>query len=129
MLDPAKTGASDPSTHRVQKRADLAIDALRQVIVESLLTPLSMLPSLLADKGLNDQDKLKRLDVYTRSLEMLYEPLQLEPIGDPGEKSIFDPRFHESAQEIAVGNDCVIKRIGFMQGDSVIRKAVVEGKE
>ena len=120
---------SDPAEHRARKQSTLATDALRQVLLEAVETPLSMLPSLLADNSLSDQEKLKSLAVYTRSLEMLYEPLQLEPIGDPGEKVPFDPRMHESAKELTAGDHCVIKRIGFTKGDSVVRKAVVETKE
>ena len=86
-----------------------------------------MIPSLLADNSLSEKEKVQRLQVYTRSLEMLYEPLQLEPIGEPGEKTTFNPRFHESGGEISAGEPCLIKRIGFTKGDSVIRKAVVEG--
>ena len=119
----------DPTEQRSLKQSGLATDALRQVVLEAVETPLAMLPSLLADQSLSDQEKLKRLEVYTRSLEMLYEPLQLEPIGDPGEKATFDPRLHESAKELMAGDHCVIKRIGFTKGDSVIRKAVVEAKE
>jgi molecular chaperone GrpE (heat shock protein) len=85
-----------------------------------------MIPSLVADTSLSDKEKIQRLAVYTRSLEMLYEPLQLEPIGDPGEKTTFNPRFHESGANISSGDPCLIKRIGFTKGDSVIRKAVVE---
>jgi hypothetical protein len=120
---------SDPADHRARKQSGLAADALRQVVLEAVETPLSMLPSLLADDNLNDREKLKRLVVYTRSLEMLYEPLQLEPIGEPGEKAAFDPRLHESAKDISAGGACLIKRIGFTQGDAVIRKAVVEIEE
>lgn len=120
---------SDPAEHRARKQSVLAADALRQVVLEAVETPLSMLPSLLADDNLNDQEKLKRLEIYTRSLEMLYEPLQLEPIGDPCEKAAFDPRLHESAKDISAGDACLIKRIGFTKGDAVIRKAVVEIEE
>jgi hypothetical protein len=119
----------DPTEQRSRKQSGLAADALRQVVLEAVETPLAMLPSLLADQSLSDQEKLKRLEVYTRSLEMLYEPLQLEPIGDPGEKVSFDPRMHESAKELTAGDHCVITRIGFTKGDSVVRKAVVETKE
>jgi len=121
--------SSDPTEQRSRKQSALATDALRQVILEAIETPLAMLPSLLADQSLSDQEKLKRLEIYTRSLEMLYEPLQLEPIGDPGEKVAFDPRMHESAKDLTAGNHCIIKRIGFTKGDSVVRKAVVETKE
>lgn len=124
-----KESPSDPTDQRARKQLELATNALRQVVLEAVETPLAMLPSLLADDSLSDQEKLKRLSVYTRSLEMLYEPLQLEPIGDPGEKVTFDPRMHESAKELTAGDHCVIKRIGFTKGDSVVRKAVVETKE
>jgi hypothetical protein len=120
---------SVPAEHRARKQSGLAVDALRQVVLEAVETPLSMLPSLLADNSLSDKEKLKRLEIYTRSLEMLYEPLQLEPIGDPGEKATFDPRMHESAKDLTAGDNCVIKRIGFTKGDTVVRKAVVETKE
>ena len=86
-----------------------------------------MIPSLLADNSLSEKEKIKRLTVYTRSLEMLYEPLQLEAIGEPGEKTTFNPRLHESGADILSGATCLIKRIGFTKGDTVIRKAVVEG--
>lgn len=119
----------DPAEERSRKQSGLATDALRQVVLEAVETPLAMLPSLLSDQSLSDQEKLRLLGVYTRSLEMLYEPLQLEAIGDPGEKVSFDPRMHESAKELTAGDHCVIKRIGFTKGDSVIRKAVVEAKE
>lgn len=114
------------SEQRQRKRENLGSDALRQAIIEAAETPLSMIPSLLADNRLSDKEKLQRLTIYTRSLEMLYEPLQLEPIGDPGEKSTFDPRIHESAVEISPGETCMIKRIGFIRGELVIRRAVVE---
>lgn len=128
--EPTSSQASlNPGEQRARKQTGLAADALRQVVLEAVETPLSMLPSLLADKNLSDQEKLKRLEVYTRSLEMLYEPLQIEPIGDPGDKTAFDPRMHESAKDLTAGDDCVIKRIGFTKGDTVIRKAVVETKE
>jgi hypothetical protein len=116
----------DPSEQRNSKQAGLATEALRQVVIEAAETPLSMIPSLVADTSLSDKEKIQRLAVYTRSLEMLYEPLQLEPIGDPGEKTTFNPRFHESGANISSGDPCLIKRIGFTKGDSVIRKAVVE---
>ena len=58
---------------------------------------------------------------------MLYEQLQLEPIGEPGERTSFNGRFHESNADLSSGEPCLIKRIGFTKGDSVIRKAVVEG--
>lgn len=124
-----KQASTDPAEHRARKQSALAADALRQVVLEAVETPLSMLPSLLADDHLSDQEKLKRLEVYTRSLEMIYEPLQLKPIGDPGDRTVFDPRLHESAKDISAGEACVIKRIGFTKGDAVIRKAVVEFKE
>jgi hypothetical protein len=117
--------ADEPAEHRAQKRSALAADALRQVVLEAAETPLAMLPSLLADRSLDDHEKIKRLQVYTRSLEMLYEPLQLEPIGDPGQDAVFDSRFHESAKDILEGQPCVITRIGFTKGEAVIRKAVV----
>jgi hypothetical protein len=117
----------DSSEQRNSKQAGLATEALRQVVIEAAETPLSMIPSLLADNSLSEKEKVQRLQVYTRSLEMLYEPLQLEPIGDPGEKTTFNPRFHESGGEFSAGEPCLIKRIGFTKGDSVIRKAVVEG--
>jgi hypothetical protein len=67
--------------------------------------------------------------IFRGALEMLYEPLQLEPIGDPCEKAAFDPRLHESAKDISAGDACLIKRIGFTKGDALIRKAVVEIEE
>lgn len=117
----------NPSDQRNIKKASLATEALRQVVIESAETPLSMIPSLVADNSLSDKEKIQRLSVYTRSLEMLYEPLQLEPIGEPGEKTSFNGRFHESNADLSSGEPCLIKRIGFTKGDSVIRKAVVEG--
>ena len=119
--------APEPEEQRHSKQAGLATEALRQVLIEAGETPLSMIPSLLADNSLSDTEKIKRLTIYTRSLEMLYEPLQLEPIGEPGEKTVFNPRFHESGADLASGATCLIKRIGFTKGDTVIRKAVVEG--
>lgn len=127
-LDPTP-GANTPSEHRARKQSALAADALRQVVLEAVETPLAMLPSLLADESLSDQEKLKRLRVYADSLEMLYEPLQLEAIGEPGDSATFDPRLHESAKNIPPGDSCTIKRIGFTRGGSVIRKAVVDIKE
>lgn len=127
----ASTGSEqsspDPSGQRNSKQAGLATEALRQVLIEAAETPLSMIPSLVADNSLSDKEKIQRLAVYTRSLEMLYEPLQLEPIGGPGEKTTFNARFHESSADISAGEPCQIKRIGFAKGDCIIRKAVVEG--
>lgn len=115
----------DTTAHRARKQASLATEALRQLVLEAVETPLAMLPSLLADTTLNDQDKLRRLGVYTAALETLYEPLDLEPIGDPGDPVAFDPREHECATELVKGQSCIVRHIGFLRGDAVLRKAVV----
>jgi hypothetical protein len=122
--DPAPA-QEEPSSHRARKQAGLAAEALRQLVLDAVETPLAMLPSLLADASLDDQDKLKRLGVYTAALETLYEPLGLEPIGDPGDPVVFDPREHECATELSKGDSCIVRHIGFMRGDAVLRKAVV----
>jgi len=122
--DPAPA-QEEPSSHRARKQAGLAAEALRQLVLDAVETPLAMLPSLLADASLDDQDKLHRLGVYTTALETLYEPLGLEPIGDPGDPAVFDPREHECATELSKGDSCIVSRIGFMRGDAVLRKAVV----
>jgi hypothetical protein len=55
----------------------------------------------------------------------VYDPLDLEPIGEPGEAAVFDPRQHESASELAKGDPCTIRQIGLRQSETVLRKAVV----
>lgn len=126
--DPAPS-QEDHAEHRARKQAGLAAEALRQVVLEAVETPLAMFPSLLADTSLSDHDKLSRIRVYSAALEMLYEPLQLETIGNPGDSTVFDPSLHESAMDLSPGQTCTIRRIGFQRGDAVIRIAVVDAKE
>jgi hypothetical protein len=124
-----KTGAprqeAETRASRSEKQASVATQALRQMVLEALSSPLALLPSLMADDTLSDRDKLNRLGVYTAALEAVYEPLEIEPIGDPGESTSFDPRLHESAAELAKGNACIIRQIGLRQAETVLRKAVV----
>lgn len=110
---------------RAEKQASVATQALRQMVADSLASPLALLPSLLADDTLSDQDKLNRIAVYTAALEAVYDPLDLEPIGEPGEAALFDPRHHESAAELAKGDPCTIRQIGLRQSETILRKAVV----
>jgi len=117
------------SSERAAKQAALATDALRQMVLEALEAPLALLPSLLADATLSDQQKLQRLGTYTTALEAVYDPLDLEPIGEPGEAAVFDPRQHESAAALNKGDPCTIRQIGFHRGDAVVRKAVVVAAE
>lgn len=124
--EPAK---NDDTSGRAIKQAALAADALRQMVLEAVEAPLALLPSLLADDALSDQQKLQRLGVYTAALEAVYEPLDLEPIGEPGEATAFDPRHHDSAAALGKGDPCTIRQIGFRRGDAVVRKAVVVGAE
>jgi hypothetical protein len=119
---PKQTDVANP---RAEKQASVATQALRQMVVDSLAAPLALLPSLLADDSLSDQDKLNRIGVYTAALEAVYDPLELEPIGEPGEAALFDPRHHESAAELAKGDPCTIRQIGLRQAETVLRKAVV----
>lgn len=119
---PSEAVAASP---RAEKQAAVATQALRQMVVDSLASPLALLPSLMADNTLSDQDKLKRIAVYTAALEAVYDPLDLEPIGEPGDAAVFDPRLHESATELAKGDPCTIRQIGLRQADTVLRKAVV----
>lgn len=114
---------------RTSKQAALATDALRQMVLEAIEAPLAMLPSLLADGALNDQEKLNRLAVYAAALEAVYEPLELEAIGDLGEAIQFDPRVHDSAASLSKGDTCSIRQIGFRRGSIVLRKAVVVAAE
>jgi len=116
---------TDVASPRAEKQASVATQALRQMVVDSLAAPLALLPSLLADDSLSDQDKLNRIAVYTAALEAVYDPLELEPIGEPGEAALFDPRHHESAAELAKGDPCTIRQIGLRQAETVLRKAVV----
>jgi hypothetical protein len=116
---------AEPASPRAEKQAAVATQALRQMVVDSLASPLALLPSLLADDTLSDQDKLNRIAVYTAALEAVYDPLDLEPIGEPGEAAVFDPRQHESASELAKGDPCTIRQIGLRQSETVLRKAVV----
>lgn len=118
--------AADP---RANKQAALAAETLRQQVLEAVESPLAMLPSLLADAALTDQDKLKRLSVYAAALEALYDPLDLDPIGDPGQATTYDARHHESATKLSKGDACTIRQIGFRRGETVLRKAVVAGAE
>jgi hypothetical protein len=124
--EPAK---SADSSERTAKQAALATDALRQMVLEALEAPLALLPSLLADDTLSDQQKLQRLGTYTTALEAVYDPLDLDPIGEPGEAAVFDPRQHESAAALNKGDPCTIRQIGFRRGDAVVRKAVVVAAE
>lgn len=126
---PPKPNKSDDTSGRAIKQAALAADALRQMVLEAVEAPLALLPSLLADNALSDQQKLQRLGVYTAALEAVYEPLDLEPIGEPGEAAVFDPRHHDSAAALSKGDTCTIRQIGFRRGDAVVRKAVVVGAE
>lgn len=125
---PEPTKAEDTSGRAVKQTA-LAADALRQMVLEAVETPLALLPSLLADDALSDQQKLQKLGVYTAALEAVYEPLDLDPIGEPGEATAFDPRHHDSAAALGKGDPCTIRQIGFRRGDAVVRKAVVVGAE
>jgi hypothetical protein len=120
--EPAK---STDTPARATKQAALATDALRQMVLEAVETPLALLPSLLADDTLSDQQKLQRLGAYTAALEAVYEPLDLDPIGEPGEATSFDPRHHDTAAALTKGDACTIRQIGFRRGDAVVRKAVV----
>lgn len=131
---PDEPGPPEPdkgadTSARATKQASLATDTLRQMVLEAIQAPLALLPSLLADDSLSDQQKLKRLGVYTAALEAVYEPLDLEPIGEPGEATHFDPRHHDSAAALSKGDACTIRQIGFRRGDAVVRKAVVVGAE
>ena len=125
---PEPTKAHDTSGRAVKQTA-LAADALRQMVLEAVETPLALLPSLLADDALSDQQKLQKLGVYTAALEAVYEPLDLDPIGEPGEATAFDPRHHDSSAGLGKGDPCTIRQIGFRRGDAVVRKAVVVGAE
>lgn len=120
--EPAVNGSK---TARENKQAALATEALRQMVLEAVESPLAMLPSLLADDSLSSKQKLERLTIYASALEAVYEPLELEPIGDPGDPTSFDPRHHESADGLNKGDACTIRQIGFKRGDAVVRKAVV----
>ncbi len=53
---PAK---SADTSGRASKQASLATDALRQMVLEAVESPLALLPSLLADDTLSDQRKLQ----------------------------------------------------------------------
>jgi hypothetical protein len=125
--EPASVEPDDtpPTSGRAGKQASLATDALRQMVLEAVESPLALLPSLLADDTLSDQQKLNRLAVYTSALEALYEPLELDPIGEPGEAASFDPQLHESAAALTRGDACIIRQIGFRRSHAVVRKAVV----
>jgi len=124
LANPGAPQSTDTSA-RASKQAALATDALRQMVLEAVETPLALLPSLLADDSLSDQQKLQRLGVYTAALEAVYEPLDLDPIGEPGEATRFDPRHHDTAAALSKGDACTIRQIGFRRGDAVVRKAVV----
>lgn len=126
---PPEPAKADDTSARAIKQTALAADALRQMVLEAVETPLAMLPSLLADDALSDQQKLQKLGVYTAALEAVYEPLDLDPIGEPGEATAFDPRHHDSAAGLGKGDPCTIRQIGFRRGDAVVRKAVVVGAE
>ena len=133
LLDPAAVPppqtaqASDPQpvSPRAEKQASVATEALRQMVLEAVASPLALLPSLLADPSLSDQDKLQRLGIYTTALEAIYDPLEIEAIGEPGEQTSFDPRLHDTASALNKGDRCTIRQIGFRRGDAVLRKAVV----
>jgi hypothetical protein len=120
---------SEDTSARAAKQASLATDSLRQMVLEAVEAPLALLPSLLADDALSDHQKLQRLGVYTAALEAVYEPLELEPIGEPGEAAVFDSRHHDSAAALSKGDPCTIRQIGFRRGDAVVRKAVVVAAE
>ncbi len=122
---PAEVAAAPGAADRASKQASLATDALRQMVLEAMEAPLALLPSLLADDSLDPEQKLSRLGVYTTALEAVYEPLGLEPIGEPGEQAVFDPREHDSAAALNKGDHCTVRQIGFRRGDAVLRKAVV----
>jgi len=127
---PAKSNQAKPekptaATNRSEKQSAVATQALRQMVLEALETPLAVLPSLLADGSLSDQDKLSRISVYTAALEAVYDPLDLDPIGDPGDEAAFDPKLHESAEDLSKGDACVVRQIGLRNSDGVLRKAVV----
>lgn len=124
-----EAGKTSEPTGRATKQASLATEALRQMVLEAVEAPLALLPSLLADDTLNDQQKLHRLAVYTTALEAVYEPLELDPIGEPGEATSFDPRHHDTVATLSKGDPCLIRQIGFRRGDVVVRKAVVVGVE
>ncbi|MFM8276219.1 MAG: hypothetical protein ACKN89_04350 [Cyanobium sp.] len=127
--DQPEPGKAPESSARSAKQSALATDALRQMVLEALQAPLALLPSLLADDSLSDQQKLQRLSIYTAALEAVYEPLELEPIGEPGEATQFDPRHHDSAAALSKGDACTIRQIGLSRGDAVVRKAVVVAGE
>lgn len=119
-----------PATHdsaKEKKSQSLAADTLRQMILESVSSALVMLPSILEDDTLSDKQKLAKLITYTNSLEDLYEPLQIEPVGEPGEETEFHPKEHESRKELQPGSPCIVRQIGLVKAGAVIRKAVVEG--
>ena len=124
--EPSETHSTGPAASsndsaRSAKQAPLAAEAME--------APLALLPSLLADETLSDEQKIQRLAIYTAALEAVYEPLDLEPIGEPGEPTLFDPRHHDSSKPLSKGNQCTIRQIGFRRGNAVLRKAVVVEKE
>lgn len=126
---PPEADESFSTSAKAAKQMALATEALRQMVLEAVEAPLALLPSLLADDSLSDQQKLQRLGVYTSALESVYEPLQLMPLGEPGEATVFDPRHHDSATVLSKGDACTIRQIGFCRGDTVVRKAVVVAAE
>lgn len=134
LLDPAAAPSpqlaqacseSQPVSPRAEKQASVATEALRQMVLEAVASPLALLPSLLADPSLSDQQKLQRIGIYTTALEAIYDPLEIEAIGEPGDQTSFDPRLHDSASSLNKGDRCTIRQIGFQRGDAVLRKAVV----
>lgn len=129
LSQPESPQADDAHTTRESRKQGLAVDTFRQMVFDSVSNALVMLPSILEDDDLTDKQKLSKLPVYVSSLEELYELLQLEPLGSPGEETTFNSKKHESRVDIGAGNLCVIKQIGLLRDGAVIRKAVVDQVE
>lgn len=122
----AQAPAAPSKPERSSKDQNLALESLKESILSSIGTALVMLPSILSDEDLTEQQKLAKLSIYTSSMEDLYEPLQLSAIGEPGEAASFHPAEHQSRDVLKKGDPCVIKQIGLAKAGQVIRKAVVK---
>jgi len=77
------------------------------------------------NKGSSEADIDASARIHSRMLARLVRQIRLRPIKEIGEVVRFDPEFYTTYASLKMGEEAVVKELGWRVGDNTIKKPVV----
>lgn len=110
-----------------QQKSDEAHNDAELAVYRAVAPLLIAYPKACAAVEARPETRASDVIGMLRPVEKLIELLDLEQIGVPGERTVFDPAIHvsESAKD---GDDVVVRSVGFIRKGAVLDRAVVRGE-